>query len=91
MIGDDKMFICLECGFVFDEDDVATWKEDRGEYWGTPCYESVSGCPRCQGDYMKTYQCNCCENYIDGNYIKTSDGFRYCADCITHMELGDEE
>ena len=47
------LFICIECEYVFDEDDIAIWQESRGEYWGTPCYENVSGCPRCKGDYRE--------------------------------------
>lgn len=41
------MLYCTECGAVFDESDLATWEESRGEFWGQPCYETLSGCPCC--------------------------------------------
>lgn len=83
-------FICLECGHIFDECDIFTWKEDRGEYWGMPCYEEVNGCPQCCGSYVKAYKCDLCGEYIDGDYMKTEDGRRFCMHCLTPMSLGDE-
>lgn len=41
---------CLECDREFDEPDE--WEEDRGEFWGVPCSERMSGCPYCRGEYM---------------------------------------
>lgn len=38
---------CNDCGAVFDEEDIAHWKESRGEFWGMPCYEVMTGCPMC--------------------------------------------
>ena len=44
------MYKCLDCGRVFEE--PASWDESRGEFWGMPAYETVSGCPYCNsGDY----------------------------------------
>ena len=83
------MLVCLECGHVFDEDDAAVWKEDRGEYWGAPCFETISGCPRCKGAYTETHRCHCCGEWINGDYIKI-DGDRYCENCYDKYELGDE-
>lgn len=40
---------CLECGKVFEDDEIAHWQESRGEFWGFPAYESMSGCPHCHG------------------------------------------
>lgn len=91
MIGGNKMFVCLGCGHVFSEDEVGIWEESRGEYWGFPCSETMSGCPRCKGDYVKTYQCDCCSEWITGQYIKTENGERICEDCYTVYELGDED
>ena len=42
-------YICLECGHEFEDPDV--WQEYRGDFWGVPAYEYVSGCPICHGDY----------------------------------------
>ena len=83
------MFICLDCKHIFSEDDIATWEESRGEYWGAPCYESVSGCPCCKGDCVETYRCSYCNEWIDGDYIRIDED-RYCEGCIVHCKLGDE-
>jgi predicted nucleic acid-binding Zn-ribbon protein len=53
---------CLECGKVFEDDEIAHWQESRGEFWGFPAYETMSGCPHCQGDYEEAKECaNCGE------------------------------
>ena len=83
-------FVCMDCGHIFDEEEVAIWNEDRGEYWGTQCHEEMRGCPRCYGSYVKAYKCDLCDEYIDGDYMKSADGQRYCMDCLTPMSLGDE-
>ncbi len=85
------MYCCIECGHIFDEDDVSVWMEGRGEYWGEPCAELVSGCPNCHGDYVETYRCDCCDEWITGRYIKTENDQRICENCYRVMELGDEE
>jgi hypothetical protein len=85
------MFICLECEHVFDENEVVYWEEDRGEFWGVSCSEPMSGCPHCGGGYVKTYECDCCHNWISGSYIKTDDGKRYCENCYVVMDLEEEE
>ena len=85
------MFICVDCGHIFSEDEVGVWEESRGEYWGFPCSEEMCGCPRCKGDYVKTYECDRCGEWIDGEYIKTENGERICRHCYTTYELGDED
>lgn len=39
------MWRCLWCGKEFEE--LAHWKEDRGECFGYPAYEDMCGCPYC--------------------------------------------
>lgn len=85
------MFICLECEHIFNENEVATWEEDRGEFWGVSCSESMSGCPKCGGDYVKAHRCDCCDEWITNSYIKTENGKRYCENCYVVMDLEDEE
>lgn len=85
------MFICLRCGHIFDENSIATWEENVGEYWGAPCYVTSSGCPYCGGSYAETYKCNCCEEWIEGSYIKTDNDQRICENCYRVMEPGDED
>ena len=36
---------CNNCRCEFDE--IGSWEEDRGEFWGTPCSETMYGCPNC--------------------------------------------
>jgi transcription elongation factor Elf1 len=84
-------FICLDCGHVFEECDVAVWTESRGEYWGTPCREEVRGCPRCRGSYTKTYECDCCGHAIVGVYVKLESGERICENCYTEYEIGEDD
>lgn len=87
MIGDDKMFICCDCGSSFHE--PVQWEERHG--LDTPPYEQLSGSPCCHGAYVKAFRCSCCDEWITTeDYIKTNDGERYCEDCFQHMKLGDE-
>ena len=51
------MYKCLECGHIFEDSEQSTWQESRGEFWGQPVSETMSGCPRCHGDYEKTKSC----------------------------------
>ena len=73
------MYKCLECGHIFDEGEQAVWKEPRGEYCGSPCYEEVVGCPVCRGCYEETHRCVICgsEHILD----ELADG-EVCDDCL---------
>ena len=84
------MYCCIECGHIFDEDEVLVWKENRGEWWGEPCYEKMSGCPQCKGNYVETYKCDHCNEWITDDYIKTVDNKRFCQECYMPMTLGEE-
>lgn len=50
-----KQLICADCNNIFGEDEIATWQEDRGEFWGMPAYETVSGCPFCHSGAIEEY------------------------------------
>ena len=41
------MLKCEDCGLTFDENEIAEWQEDRGEFWGQPCTQTLQGCPHC--------------------------------------------
>lgn len=43
------MFRCLDCGREFET--PARWEENRGECFGYPAYEKMTGCPYCEGGY----------------------------------------
>ena len=40
---------CYDCGKYFNE--YQEVREDRGEFWGIPCFETVCYCPYCGGDF----------------------------------------
>lgn len=67
------MFKCNNCGHIFEAGEEKRWSESRGEYWGTECYEEMSGCPICEEDYDEIQPCTICGGY--------SDGEEYCAEC----------
>ena len=51
---------CLECGHIFEEGELACWNESCGEYCGTPCSETMGGCPKCGGECEETTPCKIC-------------------------------
>ena len=69
---------CLECGNVFDDDEISYWSESRGEFWGEPCSEEMSGCPYCGGDYEDAYECEECGEYFT---LDELDENHLCEDC----------
>lgn len=69
---------CLECGKVFEDDEIAHWQESRGEFWGFPAYETMSGCPDCQGDYEEAEKCESCGKYFTKDEL---DENCLCEDC----------
>ena len=91
MIGGRNMeyameYVCLECGRLFE--DTKHYVQTHG--LDTPPYEEWDGCPYCSGDYTRAHICSECGEYIIDNYIKTTSGARYCAECFMSYELGDE-
>ena len=80
------MFVCIECGRLFEEPQY--WEEKHG--LNSPPYEQMSGCQFCGGAYAETFRCDCCGDWITGDYIKTDDGERYCTNCVFHYEIGEE-
>ena len=70
------MFVCEDCGRIFDEEDVLYWKEDRGKYGEDTCFEEMCGCPSCKGAFFELKNCGIC-----GAIIKESD-WDICEECI---------
>lgn len=89
------MFKCLDCGHLFEDGEQAKWEEDRGEYWGTRCTETMSGCPICKSDYIEVKPCKVC-----GSYEHDTDE-EICVECrnslikrfqtVLHHEFFEEE
>ena len=72
------MYKCLECGNLFEEGEQATWQESRGEFWGSICNETLSGCPVCKGEYEKTVKCSICSSeHLEDELISG-----VCNDCL---------
>ncbi|MBO7230076.1 MAG: hypothetical protein J6V20_01515 [Bacteroidaceae bacterium] len=85
------MLICTSCGKIFEQYSTKTWEEDRGEFWGEPCYEQMSVCPFCGDNYTNAKQCVIC-----GSWIKEED-WNICEDCLNEeftidncLEIGEE-
>lgn len=72
------MLKCVECGHVFSEYELNTWEESRGEHFGIPCYEKMSGCPICKGDYEDAVECDVCGE----NHLASELTGGVCEDCI---------
>ena len=53
------MYRCAKCKEVFPKTDilVESWREYRGECWGSPAYETVSEdhCPNCNSVDIDEY------------------------------------
>lgn len=85
------MLICLECGHVFDEEDVDVVRSYLGECWGQDCYESEACSPCCHDDFTEAYECDCCGEWITESYIKLDNGQRICQNCYCHYDIGEED
>lgn len=70
------MYKCMECGHLFEEGEQKTWEEERGEFWGSPASETMSGCPVCCGAYEEAVACKICGSY--GGMETCED---YCNNC----------
>ena len=46
---------CCNCGKLYDESDLIAVEEDRGEFWGSPCTETMYYSPCCR-DYVEEYR-----------------------------------
>ena len=81
-----KLFVCLECGKIFDE--PKNYVEKHG--LDTPPYEEFSGSPCCAGAYTEAHRCDCCGEWITDRYVKLKSEERFCEDCFSIKELEDE-
>lgn len=79
------MFICLDCGCVFDE--PKHWIETHG--LDSPPYEEWDGCPSCGGTYAETHKCDNCGDWINGEYVKLKNGDNFCENCYEIREIGE--
>lgn len=80
------MFVCLDCGHIFEY--PYCWEERHGLEYGP--FEKFSGCPRCGEPYTEAHKCECCNEWIAGEYVKLNSGERICNGCYITYELGEE-
>lgn len=88
---------CLECGHIFENGEEAVWNENRGECWGLPSYEEMSGCPLCKGNYEQTIPCEICgsehlEDELNGGVCEECiDEYRKKFDICYNISLCEEK
>jgi len=80
------MLICCDCDLVFDEPAISVEKHGLD----SPPYERFEVCPACGStDIHETYPCECCGEWIRGDYIEAM-GMRICDDCCIHRNVEDD-
>ncbi|MDE6149781.1 MAG: hypothetical protein K2F81_06775, partial [Ruminococcus sp.] len=58
------MNICNSCNYIFDDQVMKCSKENMGEHFGSPYYESSYLCPRCKSDDISEInKCEVCGEY----------------------------
>lgn len=70
---------CLDCGEIFDGDEVETFEERHGFDDGR--YESFSVCPHCGGAFEEAKRCKLC----DSQGLDSELCYGYCFDCVRRM------
>ena len=70
------MFKCYDCGATFDE--PKTYREQMGEHFGVPAYDTFACCPHCNGSFDEAVQCEKCEEYFFADEL--NDGI--CDECL---------
>lgn len=63
------MYICIECGLLFDD-------EEMGYDRATMDYPGATFCPSCKGDYVEARNCDNC-----GAYMREDEGEFICDEC----------
>ena len=77
------MWICFDCGHVFDEPD--TFQEKVGEFWGAPAWETCGCCPNCGStEYDQAEQCERCGEWVPELYDVLN--MRVCDICRDDLE-----
>ena len=89
---------CIECGHIFEEGEQKQWTESRGEFWGMPASETMTGCPYCGGDYEETKPCaicgaeTLCDDLNGGICVECLSSYKYDTDtCLKIGEMNREE
>lgn len=67
------VYKCLECGHIFEDDEMAQWVEPPGEF--------MSGCPICLCAFDEAYQCDRCGSYHLSDELYCG----LCTECIAEQ------
>lgn len=78
------MFICLNCGALFENPKIHT--ETHG--LDSPPFEKRKGCPICTEAFVETPTCDMCGEYITEDYCVIGNK-KYCNGCYTIKNLGE--
>lgn len=80
------MYICCDCGEVFEKSDCGSSREYVGEFWGVDAYEDVACCPKCNSTcFDDALQCEDCGAWFSKNDL--NNGF--CEDCLDDVSAKD--
>lgn len=72
------MLKCNYCGCVIEDDELGTHEEDRGEFWGSPCSETVCDDCSCGGDFEEATRCKECDEWFTDDELING----YCKECL---------
>lgn len=50
------VYICINCGEIFDYGDAIKRSENVGDFWGSPAYMSYDACPYCSSGELQDYE-----------------------------------
>ena len=59
------MYICVDCGFVFEETEVDFESYNHADHGDRPAVEEWACCPACKGAFTDAVKCKMCENWFD--------------------------
>ena len=77
------MYLCLQCGGLFEI--PYKYKEKHG--FNNPPYEEVNCCPYCKADYIQTFKCEECGEWISSNTYYKINNNKYCDECCVKCNL----
>ena len=75
------MFKCLNCAWVFEEEEMSSFEEHHGDDF----YETVSCCPHCGwDDYEEAVKCSVCGEWHTESEGKYSE---MCDECLNEAKF----
>ena len=80
------MFICTDCGCIFERPKVVTERHGLGE----PPYEKLEICPECGGAFVPVKRCNYCGEVIADQFVETANGLLFCDNCYCERNIEDD-